>query len=224
MSYVVAMLCILFLQANEKNARGPDDGKDPVEEFRAEVKALLANLGPDLKDKEPNVNKEEILRGELSQIIDKYSPKLRPARGSKRYVSKDKVFVLVIAANAGINETKGANAEAVDPQAHLVVAIGGDGSPGLTTNGGAGGQAVAKAAKGVALAIGGRGGMARGLNPGAGGLGGGGGGGSGAEGSTGSISLGGPGGKGFKNGADGGTGGGDEIVNPEAIRRAMRKQ
>jgi hypothetical protein len=222
------MLSALYLvtvlgSGDEKNST-----KDAVEDFRTEITARLANLDcVDVTDKQADAKKKkelESLRRDIYQIVDRYSVKLRPLAGSKKYVSKDRRFVLVIGANGdNINTTKGEQADASDPQATLVVAIGGDGSPGLTKNGGAGGQAAAKAAKGVALAIGGRGGMAQGLNQGGGGFGGGGGGSSHAGGSVGSISLGGPGGKGFNNGGNGGHGGGNDIVQPRAIRDAMKK-
>jgi hypothetical protein len=205
--------------------------KDPVEEFRAELTAFLLNAAPDLKNDERSRIKKakavNAVRKEIWEIIDKHAAKLRPAEGVKKYVSRDRDFVLVIAANPdGINSAEPKLAEIRDDQARLVVAIGGDGCPGrFGTNGGTGGPGIAKAPKGVAVALGGRGGDAKFANQAGQGMAGGGGGGSIAEGGIGSIALGGPGGNGFQGsgggGGGGGSGGGAGIINPEAIRDAM---
>lgn len=186
----------------------------PAEEalalFGTEVMVALVNLHPDPKDK---AAAEQRLRTEFSRIIDKYAPSLRPEEGSKRYVSNDESFVLVIAAN-GTNGKKGAEASVADDQVRVVVAIGGDGSPAPQGGGAGGGSASARARNGVAVALGGRGGDGRA---------GGGGGGCGATGGIGSISLGGEGGKGNRSGSNGGPAGGSGIVNAKAIIEAVEQ-
>ena len=117
----------------------------PAEEalalFGTEVMVALVNLHPDPKDK---AAAEQRLRTEFSRIINKYAPSLRPEEGSKRYVSNDESFVLVIAAN-GTNGKKGAEASVADDQVRVVVAIGGDGSPAPQGGGAGGGSASARA-------------------------------------------------------------------------------
>jgi hypothetical protein len=202
-----------------------------LEELRWELSAFLVNVAPDLVDKERSRIKKakalDVMRQEIWQIIDKHAANLRPPEGVRKYISKDKDFVLVIAANAdGINSAEPKPAEISDERARLVVAIGGDGCAGrFGTNGGMGGPGIAKAPKGVAVALGGRGGHAKFANQNGQGMAGGGGGGSLAEGGIGSIALGGLGGNGFQGpsggGGGGGSGGGAGITHPESIRDAM---
>jgi hypothetical protein len=168
---------------------------------------------------DPDPNKkaaaEQQLRAALAKLIDKYSGELRPGAGPKKFVSADKAFVLVVAAN-GRDGGDGEAAEASDAGAKLVVAVGGDGSPARVGQpAGGGGSARAKAPAGVALALGGRGGAA------GGGLAGGGGGGSAAAGGSGSIGLGGNGGAGGDG--RGGGAGGCKIDNPDAIIKAVKE-
>jgi hypothetical protein len=204
-----ALVLLFTFPAGRALAEEPEK---PVELLRTEAIAALKKFDSDpMKKKEA----ERQLRAELSKIVDKYSEKLRPAEGSKKHVSADKSFVLVIAAN-GLNGKDGERAEADDADAKLVLAVGGNGSPaavGRQASGG--GFARAKASGGVALALGGRGG-AGGRKLG----GGGGGGGSDATGDIGSVGLGGNGGDGF--GFVGGIGG-CKIVKPDAIIKAMKE-
>jgi RNA polymerase sigma factor (sigma-70 family) len=195
----------------ENEAQEKKEAEEPFEQLRAEVIAVLGKFDSDPKNK---AAAEQQLRNALATIVDKYSEKLRPDMGSKKLVSADKTFVLVIAAN-GRNGKGGEVSEADDAVATLVVAVGGDGSPagvGQTASGG--GLARAKAPNGVALALGGRGGA------GIGRMGGGGGGGSDAKGSIGSIGLGGNGGP-SGNGQEGGAGG-CKIENADAIIKAVK--
>src|SRR5882672_7126369 len=101
----------------------------PLNDLRCELSAFLVNVAPDLKDKERSRIKRakalNVMRQEIWQIIDKHAAKLRPPEGVRKYISKDKDFVLVIAANAdGINSAEPKPAEISDEQARLVVAIG----------------------------------------------------------------------------------------------------
>ncbi len=172
---------------------------------------MLSKFDPDPKNKEVA---EKQLRADLSKVIDKYSKELRPGEGSKKYVSADKSFVLVIAAsgrNGGGDSAIGDGADA-----KLVVAVGGNGSPTQaeqTARGG--GSAIAKAPSGVAVAIGGNGGA------GGGGKGGGGGGASVAIGSIGGITLGGNGGS-AGPGQEGGTGA-CKVGNADAVIKAVKE-
>jgi hypothetical protein len=174
-----------------------------VAEFRTQLWAVLAKQNP---------------QAELAEVVNKYAVQLRPPNGSKTYTSKDKAFVLVIAAN-GSNGEPGGDAQAEDTEARLVVAVAGDGGPaGGRNRGGNGGKASARAAGGVAVAVGGRGGD------------GGGGGGDGAstkvEGKVGGIGLAGPGGSGIGPGASGGAGGAGSSGggNPLAIIEAAKEE
>jgi hypothetical protein len=206
------LVLLFLLPARGALAQGADQS---LEQFRAEVLAVLGKFDPNPKDEEAAAAEQQ-LRAALAKVVDKYSGQLRPAAGSKRYVSADKAFVLVIAAD-GRKGGKGEAAESEDARAKLVVAVGGGGTPaGPGQPAGGGGPARAKAPSGVALALGGRGGA------GGGGMGGGGGGGSGAAGGIGSIALGGEGGQG-NGGGDGGAGGGSGIDNPDAVRKAVRE-
>jgi hypothetical protein len=197
-----------------------DDGRDKkenelVEEVRNRVCAVLSKLDPAPKDK---AAAEQALRQELSRIVIEHAAKLRPANGSKKYVSSDKVFLLVLGAN-GVNGGNGTNVEAEDKQAKLIVAIAGNGSD-SQGNGkvGGGGSASALTPSGIAVALGGSGGAGVGKD------GGGGGGGAGSEGGVGSISLGGEGGKAVAGGGgDGGPGGGSGIKGVISIVEAVQK-
>jgi hypothetical protein len=189
------------------------DEAEPIELFRAEVIAALAKIEAAPRDAQ---EAEKQARAELVKIVDKYSAKLRPNEGSKKYVSQDKSLVLVIAAN-GQKGMGGGSAQVDDAEAKLVLAVGGNGSPakdGQKATGG--GAAIALARSGVAIAIAGNGG------DGAAGLGGGGGGGaSGIFGGSGGISLSGSGGVG-PAGELGGLGA-IKIDKPEAIAQAIQE-
>jgi hypothetical protein len=204
----VTLALLLILPAGRALAQEPEQ---PLEQLRAEVIAVLGKFDPDPKKKEMA---EQQLRADLSKIIGRYSGKLRPDMGSKKHITADKAFVLVIAAN-GRNGGNGEAAEADDAQAKLVIAVSGDGSPALVGQpAGGGGSARAKAATGIALAVGGRGGDGRA------GTGGGGGGGTDATGGVGSVGLGGSGGT-AGDGRAGGAGG-CKIENPDAIVKAAK--
>jgi hypothetical protein len=170
-----------------------------VAEFRTQLWAVLAKKNR---------------QAELAELVTKYAVQLRPPNRSKTYTSKDKAFVLVIAAN-GSNGEPGGDAQAEDKEARLVVAVAGDGSPvGGGKPAGRGGQATARAPSGVALAFGGRGGE-----------GGGPGGHASVEGKIGGIGLGGPGGKGIGGGGAGGAGGSSSGgSNPKAIIEAAKEE
>jgi hypothetical protein len=203
------LVLLFILPAGRAQSQEPGQ---PLEQLRDEVVAALRKFDPDPKNK---AAAERQLRADLSKVVDKYSMQLRPGMGSKKFVTADKAFVLVIAAN-GRNGEKGEPAEADDAKAKLVVAVGGDGGSALAgQTAGGGGLARAKASSGVALAIGGCGGV------GNGGMGGGGGGGSDATGGIGSIGLGGNGG----NAGDGRVGGAGacKIANPDAIVNAVKE-
>jgi hypothetical protein len=180
----------------------PEEVDQLLGEFRTQVWAVLAKKNP---------------QAELAEVVNKYAVQLRPLNGSKTYTSKDKAFVLVIAAN-GSNGEPGGDAQAEDKEARLVMAVAGDGGPaGGRNRGGNGGNASARAAAGVAVAVGGRGGD--------GGGGGGRGGNTKAEGKVGGIGLGGPGGKGIGPGAPGGGGGsGSGSGTVEAILEAAKEE
>jgi hypothetical protein len=183
------------------------DPADSLQEFRREVCAVLAKLDPTPKDR---AAAREALRRDLWKVVDKHA-KLRPDKGSKTYVSTDKAFVLVIAANGGPG-LDGEGARADHKSALLVVAVGGVGGPAQGgKDAGGGGMADARAESGVAVALGGRGGV-----------GGGGGAGAGGQGGIGLIGLGGEGGK-SADGSEGGEGGHLSTGNLKAIAEAARK-
>src|SRR5262249_16171011 len=124
----------------------PQRPEQPLEQLKAEVIAVLRKIDPDPKHK---AAAEQQLRAALAKVVAKYAGEFRPGVGSKRVVTADKAFVLVIAAD-GRNGRNGEAAEAEDAQAKLVVAVGGGGSPALAGQpAGGGGSARAKALSGV---------------------------------------------------------------------------
>ena len=174
----------------------PERVEELLVELRTQVWAVLAKQNPDT---------------ELAAVVNRYAARLRPEKGPKTYTSKDQAFVLVIAAN-GTSRLRGGDAQAEAKDARLVMAVAGDGAPASGGNpAGNGGQAIARAPWGVAVALGGRGGE-----------GGGAGGHASVEGKTGGIGLGGPGGKGI--GGGGGAGGNSSGGNPQAIIEAAKKE
>lgn len=199
-------------QKDKKDQPAEKEKEDKsFDQFQTEVKAVLEKLDPNPIDKGAS---EAKTRDELYLIVDKFAAKLRPVKGTKAYVSKDKTFVLVIAADASNAAGNGEDVTAADQEAKIVVAIGGNGFPAVmnVSGAGSGGSANATATSGVAISLGGRGGV-----------GGGGGGGSGSKGAIGEVGLGGAGGLGFGNDGAGGSGGGNGIVNPMAIIEAAKK-
>jgi hypothetical protein len=206
------MVVILLTSAIGCNRPGPATGSGPVPatplppekvdellgEFRTQVWTVLANQNP---------------QTELAAVVNRYAVELRPEKRSKTYTSKDKAFVLVIAAN-GTNGERGGDALAEDKDARLVMAVAGDGAPAREGNpAGSGGQAIARAPLGVAVALGGHGGE-----------GGGPGGHASVEGKFGGIGLGGRGGKGIGGGGVGGAGGNSSGGNPQAIIEAAKEE
>jgi hypothetical protein len=83
---------------------------------------------------------ERKLRTELYRVVDRYALLLRAERGTRKYVSADKSFILVIGSD------KGEGVDARDDSALLVVAIAGGKA-----------AATARAGNGIAVAISGQG-------------------------------------------------------------------
>jgi len=190
-----------------------DEPEQPIEQFRTEVIIALIKIDADPKNA---AEAEKQVRADLAKIIDKYSAKLRPTEGFKKFVSKDKSLVLVIGAN-GQDSKGGSAAQVGDTEAKILIVVAGNGSAakdGKKATGG--GAAIAISRSGVAIAVAGNGG------DGTAGLGGGGGGGSsGARGEIGAITLGGSGGLGPAGEA--GAVGSSKIDKPEAIAKAMKE-
>jgi hypothetical protein len=161
---------------NKKNEAKKDESKKeekPFDQFQSEIFNILKKLDPNPKNAEEY---EKTVRNDLYKIVDKFSANLRPGTGSKKHLSTDKTFVLVIAANGAGDKRVGELAEAIDDDAKIVVAIAGDGAPFVQdkSSPGAGGCAVAIARKGVIVALAGRGGVgdgAAGAAAGRGGIG-----------------------------------------------------
>src|SRR5262249_24678334 len=107
------LLALLVLPITDARSKEPDK---PLDELQSEVIAVLARLESNPVNKEGAAQK---LRTALYRIIDKHGGKLRPGTGSKKFVSADGTFVLVIAASGG-NGRKGEKAEASDKKAKLV--------------------------------------------------------------------------------------------------------
>lgn len=200
MQLITILLALLIVPPEAEGAVKKPEEREPVEQFRTELRAALAKLGADVKN---GVAADQAVHKEVSRLVDKHLPKLRPEAGSKRYISADKTFVLVIGAN-GSNGKHAVAASAADNQAKIVVAVGGDGGPpqpGL--NGGNGANAMAQAPNGIAVAFGGRGGAGGGI-----------GGHGDATGIIGSVGVGGSG--------SGGFGKGNGIKNAKAIAEAIK--
>jgi hypothetical protein len=205
--------CFLFATLVFATRAGADDPEPSIEEFRTEIIAALSKIDTDPRNTKET---EKQTRADVINLLNKYVAKLRPNEGSKKFVSKDKSLVVVIAAD-GREGVGGAAAEAIDPEAKIVIAVAGNGSTaknGKKATGG--GAAVAVARYGVAVAVAGSGG------DGAEGLGGGGGGGAAtAIGGAGGIIIGGNGGTGAA-GELGGLGG-CKLDKPEAIVKAAKE-
>jgi hypothetical protein len=216
---ITARFMLVVLLAGIAGCSNPPPAPPPIlpadealEGFVTDLIGALANI-----DLAGDASAKEQLRSELLRIVEQYGPSLRPQTGSKRYVSPDHRFVVVIAANAPVAE-KGEDASAADDHALLVIAVGGNGGVGQRgKSAGGAGSAKAEAADGLAVALGGRGGDGR--ERGQGGAGGGAG---NASGKVGSIGLGGSGGRGHRGGGHGGTAGGTGITNPTAIVELVR--
>jgi RNA polymerase sigma factor (sigma-70 family) len=178
-----------------------------IDRFQADLIEVLVKLDPDPKDP---AAAQVAMRKQFAALLATHGPKLRPEKGSKKYVSSDRALVLVIAANGTAERPTGAKAEAADNEARIVVAIAGDGHGG-EDGAGAGGSARATAGAGIAIALGGRGG-----------LGGGGGGPCWVTAKIGAIGLGGEGGKGVDGSGGGGDAGSSED-NIQAIVEAVKK-
>lgn len=185
--------------------RDPTKDKDrkAIDRFQREIQKYLGKL-------DPNANVADV-REELYTIVEQFAVQLRPAKGTKTYVSSDRSFILAIAAN-GVR-SDGEDAKVENAGAGIVMAVGGNGNPRGRNRAPAssGGSAVAVAPKGIGIALAGRGGR-----------GGGGGGGTNGQGGIGSMCLGGSGGPGIGLGGRGGDGGGRGIKNAEAIANAFR--
>jgi hypothetical protein len=156
----------------KNNKKDEDDKKSKsFVQFQSEIIDVLKKLDPNPTNKEEY---EKSVRRDLYKIIDKFSAKLRPNMGSKKYVSGDKTFVLVIAANGTGDEGEDELTTAIDNEAKIVMAIAGDGDPFVEDKplSGTGGSAVARAKNGVIVALGGRGGVGGGRPGAAGGKGG----------------------------------------------------
>ena len=203
----VAWAGLLKFTAGDVPGNAAPPAGDAVEAVRAGVCEVLAKFDPDTADK---LAARKALRRDLLAVVEKY-PALRPETGAKTYTSKEKSFVLVVAAH-GVAGEKPGMVEAEDHNARFVVVVAGDGSPaGEGTLAGSGWEAVARAPAGVAVALGGRGGE------------GGGGGASGAaKGGVGSVGLGGEGGKGLGGNGAGGSATGNGIKNAEAVGDAAK--
>jgi hypothetical protein len=115
----------------------PTKADHAFELFRREMTEVLHHL--EVNPTDPKAS-ERNLRAELYRVVDRYALLLRAESGTRKYVSADKSFILVIGSD------KGEGVSAKDDSALLVVAI-------------AGGKAAATAwaGNGIAVAVSGQG-------------------------------------------------------------------
>src|SRR4051812_14346348 len=121
MRWSLVTMAFVGLLSAAVEVRAAGDVDAAVEKLRADVCGVLAKLGPNPPDTKAA---EQKLREQLAAVVAKDAAALRPKQETQRYVSADKMVVIVVGAD-GAAGSSGVTVDADDDQAKLVIGIGG---------------------------------------------------------------------------------------------------